>query len=232
MYFKDKYPTIWSKSSRARRPHIFFDYFQEALGVLTEHLEITTSGELQKIVEDYNLKLGQWNIEQYPDSKNLNDKILNKCKETGIYLGLYGHASDEYRYDWTKAILHMEKGIVVKKPKSTAVKKTAIPKKIKEDAWNTHVGKDKKAVLCICCRTTTIDTFNFHAGHIISESNGGGVTIDNIRPICSACNLSMGVRNMDEFVKAHYPNNIAKFSAIVYDDTIKKSWTIGIFSGR
>jgi len=235
LFFKEKYPTIWSKSSRARRPHIFFDFFQEALGVLTEYLEITTSVELQRLVEEYNMKLGKWNPEQYPDSKSVNANILGKCKETGMYLGLFSHVSDEYRYEWVKSLIQLEKGIIIRKPKSTVPKKATIPKKIREDAWNTHVGKDKKSALCICCRTSVIDVFNFHAGHVKSEANGGLVNVDNIRPVCSGCNLSMGTQNMDEYVRTYYLQNLTKFSSITYEEpsaTTKKNnkWNLGIFS--
>ena len=232
LYFKERYPTIWSKSSRARRPHIFFDFFQEALGVLTEYLEITTSIELQRIVEDYNLKLSKWNPEQYPDSKTTNLNILNKCKDTGMYLGLFSHVSDEYRYEWVKAIIQLEKGIVIRKQKSVVSKKATIPKKIREDAWNTHVGKDKNSVFCVCCRTSVIDVFNFHAGHVKSEASGGAVTVENIRPVCSSCNLSMGIQNMHEYVTNHYPENLIKFNSILYEEPklSKKKWNLNIFS--
>ena len=231
LYFKEKYPTIWSKSSRARRPHIFFDFFQEALGVLTEYLEITTSAELQRLVDDFNTKLSKWNPEQYPDSKTVNANILGKCKETGMYLGLFSHVSDEYRYDWVKSLIQLEKGIVIRKPKSTAPKKATIPKKIREDAWNTHVGKNKKLALCICCRTSEIDVFNFHAGHVKSEANGGAVNVDNIRPVCSSCNQSMGTQNMDEYVRTYFLHNLTKFNSITYEEpNTKKKWNLGIFS--
>jgi hypothetical protein len=232
LYFKEKYPTIWSKSSRARRPHIFFDFFQEALGVLTEYLEITTSAELQRMVEEYNMKLSKWNPEQYPDSKTLNANILGKCKETGMYLGLFSHVSDEYRYDWVKSLIQVEKGIVIRRPKNTAPKKATIPKKIREDAWNTHVGMNKKSALCICCRTSEIDVFNFHAGHVKSEANGGVVNVDNIRPVCSSCNQSMGTMNMDEYVRTYFLHNLTKFNSITYDEpnSSKKKWNLGIFS--
>jgi hypothetical protein len=232
LYFKEKYPTIWSKSSRARRPHIFFDFFQEALGVLTEYLEITTSAELQRMVEEYNMKLSKWNPEQYPDSKTVNANILGKCKETGMYLGLFSHVSDEYRYDWVKSLIQVEKGIVIRRPKSTAPKKATIPKKIREDAWNTHVGMNKKSALCICCRTSEIDVFNFHAGHVKSEANGGVVNVENIRPVCSSCNQSMGTMNMDEYVRTYFLHNLTKFNSITYDEpnSSKKKWNLGIFS--
>lgn len=222
IYFRNRFPTIWSKNSRARRPHIYFDFYQEALGVLTEKLEIKTAQELQRVVEDYNVKLSKWEYEKE------SEQMLEKCKETGFYLGLYPHISDEYRYDWVKEIMRNEKGIIVKKTANPA-KKKSIPKKVKDDAWKKYIG-NKNEVLCICCRTNLITPFEYHAGHIQSEANGGDVTVENIRPICSACNLSMGQRNMDEFIAKHYPANKSKFDAVCYDEPPKKTFLSSLFS--
>ena len=43
LHFKTAYPTLWSKNSRARKPHIYWNFFQEALGCLTDKLKIETS---------------------------------------------------------------------------------------------------------------------------------------------------------------------------------------------
>jgi hypothetical protein len=44
----------------------------------------------------------------------------------------------------------------------------------------------------------------FECGHVISEKNGGNVTLDNLRPICSSCNKSMGVMNLEEFKSKYF----------------------------
>ena len=36
-------------------------------------------------------------------------------------------------------------------------------------------------------------------------------TIDNLIPICSECNSSMGVEHMDSFIKKFYPQNINSY---------------------
>jgi len=41
---------------------------------------------------------------------------------------------------------------------------------------------------------------NFHCGHYVSEVNGGKIAIENMRPICSGCNSSMGPMNMNDFI--------------------------------
>ena len=90
--------------------------------------------------------------------------------------------------------------------------KQKIPKKIKDDSWDKYVGKKYGTVLCICCNTTEIQQKNFIGGHIISEKNGGNITIDNIIPICNDCNSSMGTTNMNDFIKKYYPENFYNFT--------------------
>lgn len=66
-----------------------------------------------------------------------------------------------------------------------------IPKALREQVW-IHFNGRKFAHKCnvIWCKNE-ITVFNFHAGHNIPESKGGATTLENLRPICSSCNLSM-----------------------------------------
>lgn len=82
-------------------------------------------------------------------------------------------------------------------------KKTPIPKKIKQLVWNKYIGEEHGIALCKCCDVTVISQMDFVCGHIISEYNGGTVTIDNLKPICSLCNSSMGTKNINEFITMH-----------------------------
>lgn len=216
---KQRYPDIWSKSMRAHRPNIFFNYFQEALGVLVERMEIKTVLELQTILDEHNEKLSKVT---YPD---VSEKQMKKCVESGLYFGLYNHVSDEYRYDWVREILNIDKA-AVHGPKQ----KRGIPKKVRDDSWNKYVGKDKGEAPCLCCRTTTISKSEFHAGHVISEAKCGPATVENLRPICAGCNLSMGTRDMREFVQAHYPKNLADFDTATY--YVKKTAWTAIFGAK
>jgi hypothetical protein len=100
---------------------------------------------------------------------------------------------------------------------SPGQKRKQVPKKVKEDAWFKYVGRGKPDVLCICCRSSVITPFSFHAGHVTSCKKGGVTIVENIRPICGACNQSMGTENMRSFVRTHYPSNLAAFDAARYD---------------
>jgi hypothetical protein len=90
------------------------------------------------------------------------------------------------------------------KPKN---KKKTIPKCIRIDCWNNWIGKTIGETKCLCCGIRDIGQNNFECGHIISEAKGGGVTVDNLKPICSVCNKSMHTMNMDDFKNAHYPGD-------------------------
>jgi 5-methylcytosine-specific restriction endonuclease McrA len=102
-----------------------------------------------------------------------------------------------------KKIIKEPKLVKPVKPKPVKEKKKAIPKKIKILVWNKYIGEDEGSSKCLCCKVTKITQMNFVCGHILSESHGGEITIDNLRPICSECNSSMGTTNMNDFIKKH-----------------------------
>ena len=108
-----------------------------------------------------------------------------------------------------KKIVEEKTGRTIKK--SATSSKKYIPKKVKNDAWDKYIGKTVAVAPCLCCRRTEIEQKKFTAGHIISEFNGGKVTLDNIVPICDSCNLSMATQNMDEYILEYYPDNYNKF---------------------
>ena len=79
-------------------------------------------------------------------------------------------------------------------------KKQSIPKNVRIIVWNHYIGDDIIKHRCLCCKKVLISNTNFEVGHVISEKNGGTHEINNLRPICFACNHSMGAENMIEFV--------------------------------
>ena len=87
-------------------------------------------------------------------------------------------------------------------------RKKPIPKKVKTECWDKWIGK-KRTGNCKCCGKE-IDVLNFHAGHIISEKNGGQTTISNLIPLCSPCNLSMATENCQTYMEKYYPDNWEK----------------------
>lgn len=84
------------------------------------------------------------------------------------------------------------------------IRRKNIPKHVKTLVWNKYIGCDKAEAKCISCRQERIENRNFHCGHVIAESNGGDMTINNLRPICAPCNLSMGTKSMNEFTSEFF----------------------------
>jgi hypothetical protein len=80
-----------------------------------------------------------------------------------------------------------------------STKKKTVPKVLRDLSWSKWIGEDIGKSKCFCCEVNEIKMSSFHCGHVVAEVNGGKTTVDNIRPICSACNLSMGSENLDEF---------------------------------
>ncbi len=86
------------------------------------------------------------------------------------------------------------------KKKENKRKKQAIPKNVRTIIWNNYIGEDIIKHKCLCCKKATICNTNFEVGHVLSEKNGGTHEINNLRPICFACNHSMGTENMVDYV--------------------------------
>jgi 5-methylcytosine-specific restriction endonuclease McrA len=71
-------------------------------------------------------------------------------------------------------------------------KKKPIPKALREQVWIQNVGAKFESKCLITWCQNTMNVFDFHVGHNIPESKGGKSNINNLKPICARCNLSMG----------------------------------------
>ena len=103
----------------------------------------------------------------------------------------------------------------------TYKKKSVIPAVIKNSLWQKYFNESTTGKCC-SCNIENISRGNFDCGHIISEHNGGLVTIDNLKPICRLCNSSMSTMNMDEFIKKYGLDCITKNKYGLYRITINK----------
>lgn len=80
-------------------------------------------------------------------------------------------------------------------------RKVRIPIALREQVWLRYGGEKfrKKCYVSWCMNDITV--FNFQCGHIQAESLGGPTNINNLVPICSRCNQSMGTQHMDAWIK-------------------------------
>lgn len=80
--------------------------------------------------------------------------------------------------------------------------KKKIPKALRNQVWLTHIGKKFEHKCWVTWCKNVITPFSWECGHNIPESKGGTLDIDNLRPLCSTCNGSMGDQyTIDEFSK-------------------------------
>ncbi len=77
--------------------------------------------------------------------------------------------------------------------------KKKIPSLLRRTVWNKNIGVEVGKSECFIGCGLMITKDNYECGHIISEKEGGISRLDNLLPICSNCNKSIGSRNMIEF---------------------------------
>jgi len=73
---------------------------------------------------------------------------------------------------------------------------------VRKTVWNRYNGTNF-VVPCFVNCGNNITAHNYECGHVISRNEGGNDTIENLRTICSPCNISMGTANMEEFIAKH-----------------------------
>ena len=86
--------------------------------------------------------------------------------------------------------------------------KEKIPKALREQVWIQTIGKKFDAKCPIRWCKNRISPFDFHVGHNIPETKGGALKINNLKAICSRCNLSMNSQyTIDEWQKLAKPKH-------------------------
>lgn len=80
-------------------------------------------------------------------------------------------------------------------------KRKYIPKAVKESVWKKYISETELKGKCFVGCGTDIQINTFEVGHVLAVSNGGKNEIENLRPICSLCNKSMGSTNIEDFIK-------------------------------
>lgn len=88
-------------------------------------------------------------------------------------------------------------------------RKQKINRALREQVWIHRVGRSFEIKCLTPWCENIIDVFNFQCGHNIPESKGGATTLENLYPICSRCNNSMGNQyTFDEWKNLHkVPNS-------------------------
>ncbi len=78
----------------------------------------------------------------------------------------------------------------------------------KNEVWYKYYRGQGDSFVCFCCKGTIsrrpiqhdIYSPGFSCGHILAESKGGTLDVENLRPLCISCNSSMRTTHMFEFM--------------------------------
>jgi 5-methylcytosine-specific restriction endonuclease McrA len=79
-----------------------------------------------------------------------------------------------------------------------------IPKHVKDTVWAKYIGADKAEGKCYVGCGRTIHITDFEVGHNKARTEGGTDNINNLRPICRSCNLSMGTISIEAFKRKYF----------------------------
>lgn len=231
-HFFQTYTPIFVKDEmkRVRLPKIRKNDFQNMVGMLltlckqyTQSSHMTTI-DLITMIEHENKRYSKQDWYTHMGSKSVayRNKVIALSNETGFWLGFSG-THKEYYTNWVVSCFqnHTHVDIIPEKhTRSTRKRKQTIPKSVKSAVWNQYIGKERGEALCPICRTHTIQKDHFFAGHVHAETHGGKPTVDNLRPICSQCNGSMGTQNMKDFVQLHHPECYSVLFEDILPDTM------------
>ena len=84
---------------------------------------------------------------------------------------------------------------------STKHSKDKIPPSLKKLVWTKYFNDFTTHKCTISWCNNILDNTiknGWHAGHIISEYNGGKTILENLKPICKTCNSEMSTKNWYE----------------------------------
>lgn len=84
----------------------------------------------------------------------------------------------------------------------TSSGRSSVPMGRAVEIWNKWIGAPVGQCLCPLCQVHTIQQVNrmtWHCSHVKPHSKGGSIAVENMRPVCAACNISMKTENMFDY---------------------------------
>lgn len=198
-YYNKNYPNSFKYNGR-RRPFLDNNKFMDNLTYIYENVDklelkpIKSSNDFIKILNKLNNKYKLQNDDWFPSKgKKQNKDLIQIIKNQNcLYFGMMPN-------EWVKHIKKL--------PNTNSEIK--ISQSLRQKVWFKY-SNNKLNIKCICCNMNEINSFNFECGHIQPASKGGQCNIDNLVPICSLCNKSMGNLNMKHFMKQNnYLNSLS-----------------------
>jgi len=112
-------------------------------------------------------------------------------------------------------------------------RKKKIPNALRNQVWISYMGERFRVKCPTTWCTNTITAFAFEAGHNIPESKGGPTVLENLIPICSQCNKSMGNTHTFDMWCSMYtvqPSHFMETQQHAITVSKKSKWIVRLFS--
>lgn len=221
--YEDNYKQFISTSPKCHSPNFNRDTFTDNLYAIYMSFNGSINiNDLKTLLDKLNVEYASGRLCLPHDSYKPN--VIEKCKKYNLWLFInktipFEHIKILHDVDAmdVDVVEPQNNGENMEQDKKIVKKKT-IPKPLRNSVWNKHIGKEKGIGNCFCCHSD-IDSKHFECGHVISEATGGDTTVNNLRPVCSLCNKSMGTMDMNTFI-----NMINKDSKVVNMRDIVKEY--------
>lgn len=191
VYLKEEYQ-IYFADKKSKEKYIYT--IDEFINKLIENNYINKFKNVEDIKKDLELKNNKFNIlinyqDYYLENEDsfYKDEILS-IKNSKIY-GLKNNNFIDYILDENIIPNHKFKN-----------KKIKISPKLRFEVWRKYYNNNLEGKCPICNNNIGL-YLGYHCGHIISEKNNGETNLDNLRPLCSNCNLKMNSTNWDDYIK-------------------------------
>lgn len=88
--------------------------------------------------------------------------------------------------------------IVHTTPRTSGEKNQPLSKSLRREVWNKYCGKENVGWCYTCGKKITFK--KWHCSHVISRARGGMDNVENLRPCCPHCNLSMQTHNLYSYI--------------------------------
>ncbi len=164
-----------------------------------------TLDNIKTVLFDRILSLNKFYQKQKPETFKVwgIDDFENKYKkylegdENPFYLGLYK------KFEWIDHLIESKdkrfQDVDHDSSEATVKKRQKIPAMIRVKVWQKRCGNLLSGECYVCNRNVKYD--QFHCGHVLSVKDGGVNSVDNLEPICAACNLDIGSMHLETYKK-------------------------------
>ena len=198
-FMLDNFKTYSKKSNKPTPPNFNVNSFNQY--IIDNNVSTRLKNNCELFIKEID-RLNKFYSQTYTSTlvphfrTNIMKKIIkteNTQPNNPLFLTLYKN------YEWVERILYkIEKNIdygqMIHIPSNYRIK---IKKNLRRAVWEKYFQGSLEGNCFVCLKNIDYDTFQ--CGHVESVFYGGDNSILNLEPICSCCNLDMGIQNLYDY---------------------------------